>query len=297
MSRKVIITVAPTGGVARKEHNPHLPTQPDEIAKTVINCTKLGASVVAIHARLPDHSATCDAAVYEKINRLIREGGSDIILNNSTGGGSDGDMGFVRPDGIKEIIFSQRLRGCDAPSAEMATFDGFTTIAYYGGEEAIVLTTPTQCETLAKRMKEKNIKPEWEVFTPGHIIDALRLIEKGYDKPPYYFNMVLGGDRNFQGTMPYSTDILSSMAKMLPEGTVWLASALGPAQLPCSVQSLLLGGNARIGLEDNLYYKRGELASNEQLTERLVRIIHELGMEVATPAEARDMIGLPQLKK
>ena len=292
--RKVIVTIAPTGGIARKAQNPNLPTQPDEIAEDVARCHKAGAAVVAVHARRPDDEATCNPEIYGAINRLIRER-CDIIINNSTGGGADGDMLRARSDGMFEIDFDERLKGLDA-GAEMATFDGMTVASSFNGRQLLMLTTPGQCDQMAARFKERGIKPEWEVLSPVHIMqDMSRLIQKGYDSPPYYINIVLGMDRAFQGGMPYSSDLLTAMVGMLPPQSIFCVSAVGPAQLPATTQSILLGGHVRVGLEDNLYYSRGVLASNVAMVERQVRIINELGCEAATPVEARQMMGLPQL--
>ena len=289
---KVIVTVAPTGGMASKAQNPNLPTQPAEIAESVEKSWKAGAAIAALHARRPDDEATCNDEIYRDINARIREK-TDIIINNSTGGGSSGDMLVARPDGLFESNYDERLKGCEA-GAEMATFDGMTFADVHGGREIVVITTPSRCEFLAKRMQERGIKPEWEVFGPTHILqDVTRLIEKGYDKPPYYINMVLGADKGFQGAMPYSHDILAAMIKMLPPQSIFCVSGIGPAQLPATTQAILLGGHVRVGLEDNNYFSRGKLATNEMLVERTIRIIHELNMEHASPAEARDILGLP----
>lgn len=294
--RKVIVTVAPTGGMASKAANHHLPTQPEEIAESVHKSYKAGAAIAALHARRPDDEATCNADVYRRINTLIRQR-CGIIINNSTGGGSSGDMLLARPDGMFENNFEERLKGLDA-EAEMATLDGFTAVDTFGEREILVITTPSRCETMAKRFKERGIKPEWEVFNPAHILqDVTRLIQKGYDKPPYYINIVLGAERNFQGGMPYSHDVLTAMIQMLPPESVWCLSAIGPAQLPGTTQALLLGGHVRVGLEDNNYYSKGVLATNEMLVERTVRIARELNIEIAGAAEARDMLGLPSLKQ
>jgi 3-keto-5-aminohexanoate cleavage enzyme len=292
MTRKVIVTVAPTGGMASKESNPNLPTQPEEIAESVHRSFKAGASVAALHARRPDDQATCNADIYRRINGLIRER-CDIIINNSTGGGSTGDMLVPRPDGMFENNFDERMKGLDA-GAEMATFDGFTAVDTFGGKEILIITTPSRCEAMAKRFQERGIKPEWEVFNPAHILqDVTRLIEKGYDKPPYYINIVLGTDRNFQGGMPYTHDILDTMVRLLPPQSIFCVSAIGPAQLPATAQSLLLGGHVRAGLEDNNYYSRGVLATNEMLIERTVRMVKEMNFEPASPGEAREILGLP----
>lgn len=290
---KLIVTVAPTGGMASKAQNHNLPTQPEEIADSVHRAFKEGASVAALHARRPDDQATCNADIYRDINARIRAK-CDIVINNSTGGGSSGDMLIERPDGLYESSFEERLKGCEA-GAEMATFDGMTFVDVHGGKEILVITPPSRCETLVKRIIDRGIKPEWEVFAPNHILqDVTRLIEKGYDKPPYYINMVLGADKGFQGAMPYSHDVLNAMIAALPPHSIFCVSAIGPAQLPATTQAMLLGGHVRVGLEDNNYYAKGELATNEQLVARTVRIATELGLEIACAREARDIFGLPQ---
>ena len=290
---KVMITVAPTGGMASKAQNSNLPTQPEEIAESVHKSFKAGASIAALHARRPDDGATCNADIYRDINARIRSR-CDIVINNSTGGGSSGDMLIERPDGLYESSFEERPKGCEA-GAEMATFDGMTFVDVHGGKEILVITPPSRCETLVKRMIDRGIKPEWEVFAPNHILqDVTRLIQKGYDKPPYYINMVLGADKGFQGAMPYSHDILNAMIAALPPQSIFCVSAIGPAQLPATTQAMLLGGHVRVGLEDNNYFSRGVLATNEQLVARTVGIATDLGLEPTSPAEARELLGLPQ---
>ncbi len=290
--RKVIVTVAPTGGMGTKQQNPNLPTQPEEIAEQVARCCELGASIAAIHARRPEDDApTCNPEVYRRINQLVRER-CDIVINNSTGGGIGGDMTRELGSGLEEITFEERLKGLEA-GAEMATFDCQTIVALFGDQEVLVNTTPKKCDILAERMREKGIKPEWEVFDLPHMLqDMTRLIEAGYDDPPHYVNIVLNGHHGFQGALPYTPKILQMMVEALPENCVFNVSAIGPAQLPATTHALILGGHVRVGLEDNIYYAKGELATNEQLVERIVRIIRELGHEPATPSEAREMLGL-----
>jgi uncharacterized protein (DUF849 family) len=292
-TRKVIVTIAPTGGMASKQQSPHIPTQPQEIADDVHRCYNAGASIVAVHARRPDDEATCDPAIYRHINELIRAR-CDIIINNSTGGGINGDMVREAPNGYPEIMWEERLKGMEA-GAEMCTLDPTTICATFGGREIFMNTSPVRCRELAARMRDKGIKPEWEVFSPTHLLqDVTALIKAGYDEKPYFINFVLGADRGFQGAMPYSPKILQQMVELMPEGAIFNVSAIGIAQLNAALQSLLLGGHVRVGLEDNLYYSRGVLATNVQLVERIVRIIRDLDMEPATPAEAREMIGLPR---
>jgi 3-keto-5-aminohexanoate cleavage enzyme len=293
--RKVIVTIAPTGGMAHKSQNPHLPTQPAEIAADVVRCWKAGASVAAIHARRPDDGATCDAAVYREINQRIRDAGCDIVINNSTGGGVHGDMVKPLPGGRWEIAFEERVKGMDA-GAEMCTLDATTLNLSFEGREILMDTPLGKGRELAAGMKARGIKPEWEVFSPTHILqDTTTLINEGLDEPPYFINLVMNVHRNFQNAMPFSPRHLQMMVDTLPKGAIFGVSGIGPSQLEANISAVLLGGHARVGLEDNLYYRHGELATNLQLTERIVRVLHEMDLEPATPAEARDMMGLPRV--
>ena len=288
---KVIVTVAPTGGMASKKQNPNLPTQPDEIAESVYRSYNEGASIVAVHARRPDHQATCSPEIYGRINNLIRER-CDIVINNSTGGGVSGDMIKTLRPGLEEIQFEERLKGCEAPHCEMVTFDCHTIMAQFHGRNLLMVTESERCDQMAKLFQQKGVKPEWEVFSLAHILqDTTRLIEAGFDKPPYYVNMVLGA-MGFQGGYPYTPKILQMMVDHLPQNSIFNVSGIGQAQLPATTHAILLGGHLRVGLEDNNYYSHGRLARNEELVARAVRIVRELGAEPATAAEAREMIGL-----
>jgi uncharacterized protein (DUF849 family) len=292
--RKVILTIAPTGGIVTKEQNPKLPTQPDEIAADVVACWRAGAAVAALHARRPDHQATCDPEIYRKINDSIRAR-SDIIINNSTGGGPDGDM--VRPiagDRI-EVDFEERIKGTEA-GAEMCTFDPQTMSQRIRSSTVLFETSFERCIRLAEAMADAGIKPEWEVYGPADFVFVQRLIDMGYDKAPHYVNIVLGTDGAFSGTWPYKPRYLQIMVDELPSDSFFGVTAIGAAQLPATLHGVLLGGHMRVGLEDNIYFRRGELATNLQLVERAVRLIRELDMEPATPEEARQMLGLSPIK-
>jgi uncharacterized protein (DUF849 family) len=291
--RKVILTIAPTGGMAFKSQNKHLPTQPAEIADDVYRCYNAGASVVALHARRPDDGATCNPDIYRDINRRIRDK-CDIIINNSTGGGVHGDMVRQMENGTWELLWEERIKGMEA-GAEMCTLDATTLNMSFEGREIIMNTPTSRARALAEGMKQRGIKPEWEVFSPTHILqDTTTLIGEGLDDEPYFINLVMNVHRNFQNAMPYSPRYLQMMVDTLPRGSIFCVSGIGPAQLEANIQALLLGGHARVGLEDNLYYRHGQLASNIELTERIVRIIREMDMEPATPAEAREIMNLPR---
>jgi len=288
--RKVILTIAPTGGMADKSVTPHLPTQPQEIADDVVRCWEAGASIVAVHARRPDDGATCDPEIYADINERIRAR-CDIVVNNSTGGGISGDMITTLPDGRKEIAFAERLKGTMA-GAEMCTFDPHVQNMHRDDLELLLDTGWSRCLELAQAMKDRGIKPEWEVMSLSDLNWVNELIALGYDEPPHYINIVLGTHKLMSGATPYTPRNLQRFVEDLPENSLFCVSGVGPAQLPSSVHSLILGGQARVGLEDNIYYSRGRLATNLELVERMVRILRELNLEPATPAEARDMLGL-----
>jgi|ERR1700722_6081937 len=287
---KVIVTVAPTGGVGSKQQNPNLPTQPEEIADSVYRSYNAGASICALHVRRPDDKATCNPDIYRRTNNLIR-GKCDIIINNSSGGGVDGDMTRELRSNLDEIVFEERIKGLEA-GAEMATFDCHSILATFGNRKILVDTNPDRCDQMAEIFRKKGIKPEWEVFSLAHILqDTTRLIDAGYDKPPYFINIVLN-TKGFQGGYPYTPKILQTMVDHLPKDSIFCVSGIGSAQVHATAHAVILGGHVRVGLEDNWYIRRGELATNEMLVERMIRMIRELGAEPATAAEAREMLGL-----
>lgn len=290
-TRKVILTIAPTGGIVTKEQNPHLPTQPEEIAADVVDCWQAGASVAALHARRPDGLATCDPAIYRAINEAITSE-CDIIINNSTGGGPTGDMIVPLAGDRLEIAFEERLKGTEA-GAEMCTFDPQTMSQSVGSRTVLFDTSFDRCVQLAEAMTEKGIKPEWEVYAPPDLLTVKRLIDLGYDEAPHYVNIVLGTDTHFSGTWPYKPKYLQIMVDELPPDSIFGVTAIGASQLSATLHGVLLGGHMRVGLEDNIYFRRGELATNVRLVDRAVKLITELEMEPAIPAEARQMLGLP----
>jgi 3-keto-5-aminohexanoate cleavage enzyme len=293
--RKVMIGIAPTGGMARKTDNPALPVTPQEIADDVVRAWEAGACVAALHARNAAGEATCDPEIYHRINELIRRR-CDIVINNSTGGGTNGDMIRRSSLGYEEIDFDERLKGATA-GAEMCTLDPQTIICSFDGREILMNTAPTRARRLAELFQEKGIKPEWEVYSLEHLLqDTSSLIDAGLDVPPFVINIVLGAHKGFQGALPYTPAILQMMVEYLPRDAIFFVSAIGTAQLPATTHAIILGGHFRVGLEDNHYYSRGRLASNQDLIERSVRLVRELGHEPATSADARTLMGLPGLK-
>jgi len=268
--RKLILTVATTGGVHGKDANPNLPEQPAEIARQVRECEKLGAAIVHVHGR--DEHGENDPERLQAVNDAIRDRCDDIIIQNTTGGQSP---------------YENRVAGIRTdPPPEMASLD---MGPFNRGQHIITEHTRNNIESLAREMQEKGIKPELEVFNNGHLNETYRLIEKDILDPPYYINVILGPGTF---TMPRPKNLLN-MVENLPAESHFNVLATGPHQLPLTTMGALLGGHVRVGMEDNLYFERGEPArSNAQLVERSVEIIDRLDRDLATPDEAREMLGI-----
>lgn len=268
--RNVILTVAPTGGVHGKDKNPNLPEQPEEIAEQVAACEELGASICHLHAR--DKHGENDAARIQEVNDAVRDRCDDIIIQNTTGGQSTYDS---RVQGIRTD-----------PAPDMASLD---MGPFNRGQHIITEHTRHNIDSLAAEMREKGIKPELECFNNGHLNEVYRLIDRGALEEPYYFNLVFG-----HGTFtPPTPENVLNLVSNLPENSEFNLLAVGRHQLPLTTLSMILGGHVRIGMEDNLYYRKGEPAqSNAQLVERTAEIADLLDANLATPAEARERLGM-----
>ncbi len=270
---KLIVSVATTGSWPTKQMTPYLPITPEEIASSAIEAWREGASVVHIHVRDDGGKVVCDPDRYRRAMELIRAGGCDIVINLSTSGGAGG-----APEEVRLAVVDLR--------PDLASFDAGSM--NFG--ERVFLNSPDFLVRLAARMKERGVKPEIECFDTGQIDNAVRLIDQGSIEPPYWFQIVLG----VKGGAHASPKQLLHMVEMLPSGVPWSVCAVGRDQLPMNTMAIAMGGHARTGLEDNIYYRRGELAvSNAQLVARVVRIGRELGREIASPSEARSILGLP----
>lgn len=287
-----IICVACNGGIQGKESNPNLPETPDEIAESVAAASEAGASMVHVHAR-QEEFPTRPAITTERwlqVNAKIREACPDIIINDTTGGGPDMTMEErlqcldARPEvaslnltpDMSRFTIRERPASLPDPRPEMI-YDECLPFSY------------GQIKGFASEMKDRGIKPELETYHPGGGWVIRFLIDEGLIEAPYWIQTVMG----YQTSSLPTVDNVLQIIRELPDDTVWLTSGIGPHQLPMTTLAIILGGHVRVGLEDNVYYRRGEKAeSNAQLVEREVRLIHELNREVATPAEAREMLGL-----
>lgn len=270
---ELIITAALTGGVHGKEANPNLPETPEEIGRAAAACEDAGASVVHLHARRENGERAFDRERFQELDDAVREHTENVIIQNSTGGTGaplDHRIEALRTD----------------PPPEMASLDMGPLNRY---QHLTSENTRNTIETLAAEMREREIKPELEVFNNGHLNEVHRLLEHAEVAEPLYATLIFGPGTL---TMPTPQNFIA-LIEDLPEGALFNTLGFGRHQLPFATLGMLFGGHVRVGLEDNVYYRRGELAeSNAQLVRRVANLAGTLEREVATPAEARAILGL-----
>lgn len=284
---KVIVTVAPTSNFHGKDAHPALPEQPAEIAEVVYECYNAGASLAHLHARDAEGVQTNSAAVFKEINRQVRAK-SPVIIQNSIAPA----LAFAKKR------FNTAEQGLETLEAnpEMCSLDMGIGVVSIPGLEHIIEWTRSFLFRAATMMNERGIKAELEIFNNSQIDDSKLLIEKGLLKPPFSFSFVMGMNRANQSAVSWRPQTLVDYVSQLPPNSKFSTLGVGPTQHHATVMSLILGGGVRVGFEDNIYYRRGELAkSNAQLVERIVTVIRDLGYEPASPAEAREMLGMPAL--
>ena len=272
--RKVIVTAALTGAFHGKEANPNLPERPDEIIAQALACREAGAAIVHVHARDKQGKSTMALDIFREIHEGIRKS-SDLIVQLSTGGGITLTM--------EERIAPLSLK------PEMASLNTFLVVFGTDGEELPAIYTRSEIEQTARRAQEMGVKPELAVLNFTCLEEIENLIAKGLVDKPYYLDIGLNAPA--QGTLRGTPQNLMALVDRLPPDAIFTTSAHGEAQLPLTTIGMLLGGHARVGLEDNIYYTPGRLAkSNAELVARTVRIAKELNLEVATPDEAREIL-------
>ena len=274
----VVITCALTGGIHGKEANPALPEQPDEIVEQGIAAWKAGAAVLHVHARNPDGSNTMDPAIYTELHDRLRAE-TDAIIQLTTGGSPRLS--------VEERITTVRL----AP--EMCSLNMGLLNFFIAGEQVFFPNHRDDIERFAREIRERDVRPELEVYSAAMIEEVAHLLSLEILEAPYAINFVLhtptqGGHR---GTPRDLLDMVER-ARDLPGELRLTVSSMGATQLPITTIGLAMGLNVRVGMEDNVIYRRGEpVANNAQLVERTVRIARELERRPATPDEAREMFG------
>jgi 3-keto-5-aminohexanoate cleavage enzyme len=269
----VIITVAPTGPLTTREQHPAVPLSPEEIGVAVAEAAEAGAAIAHVHARDEAGLPTADPAVYAAIAREIRSR-CDIVVQASTG------VGLTVP-------WQERLAIVESGEVDvtMATLNP-ASMTFANGTFS---NPPEFVERLAEAMHERDLHPELEVYDFGHVALCLDLVQRGLIREPLQFSFVMG----VRGGMPGDPALLSQLRSMLPEKAIWQAIGIGRAQLQLSLAALALGGNIRVGFEDNVYFERGQLAeSNAQFVERAVALARVAGREVATPDQVRERLGV-----
>jgi 3-keto-5-aminohexanoate cleavage enzyme len=268
---KTIITAALTGAVAPKSKNPHIPCTPREIAEDGIRCWKAGASILHLHMRDDQFRGTMDKNRFRETVNILRQE-CDAILNLTTSGelGVDDER---RMEHVAELL------------PEMATFDAGTI----NPNDGIFENSVEFLTKLGKMLIELGVKPEVEIMDLGFISAAQYYVSKGVLLSPVHYQFVLGF--GFSGA-PATPENLLYMKSKIPADSTWSAFGTGSAHLPIMYTTIAAGGHVRVGLEDNIYYAPGVLATNEMLVQRAARVISEFGNEVATPAEAREILGL-----
>ena len=288
----VIICCSCNGGIQGKEANDNLPESADEIADSVHGAYQAGATMVHVHARNPENYTrpATKTEQWLEVNSKIRARCPDIIINNTTGGGPDMTMDErlqclpARPEvaslnltpDMSKFKISARKAPLPFPREEML-YDECLPFSY-----GLV-------SRFATEMKKYNVKPEMETYHSGGPWVMNDLIKQGLLAKPYWIQTVMG----YQTSSLPTFENVVHLVREFPEDTLWLTSGIGPHQLPMTTFAILLGGHVRVGLEDNVYYRRGEKAkSNAQLVERAARLANELNREVATPAQAREMLGI-----
>jgi len=270
---KLIITVAPTGSVPRRKDTPHVPITPDEIAETACLCEQEGASVVHVHCRDEDENPTSDYQLFQETVDKIRKHTDLIVMVSTSGIAGKSDEERAQPLKTRPEL------------ASLTT----GSLNFAGRKPSVVYVNTWETITyLAEMMHKLNIKPELEAFDVGFIHQGKKLIEQSLVRPPALFQLVMGVD----GGIPGTTDNLLHMIRQLPKNSIYTVAGIGRTQLNMATLSIHAGGHVRVGLEDNLYIRKGELATNEELVARAARLAETLGREIATPREARAILNL-----
>jgi uncharacterized protein (DUF849 family) len=291
MNRHVVVTAALTGAADSVGKSPHVPVTPQQIADDAVAAARAGAAVVHVHVRHPETGVgSRDVALYREAAALIRGSDVDVVLNLTAGMG--GDLVVDEEDPLKPVEGTDLVNGMDRlPHVEellpeIATLDCGSY--NFGDGSALYVSTTDMLRAGAKRFQELGVKPELEVFDTGQLWFAKVMHDEGLIDDPPLVQLCMGVPYG----APADPGLLQAMVNLLPADAQFTSFALGRDQLPWVAQSVLLGGHARVGLEDNLYLARGVKATNTELVERAVTIIEALGAKVASPDEAREIFGL-----
>lgn len=291
MNRNVIVTCALTGAADTPGRSHHVPVTPEQIAEAGISAARAGATIVHVHVREPKTGkGSREVAYYREAVERIRAADVDVIINTTAGMG--GDLVVDTQDPTRALKGTDLVNGVERLAHVEELLPDICTLdvgSWNMGEgNTVFIGTPDILRDGAKRIQELGVRVELECFEPGHVWFAKKLVEEGLIDSPTMFQLCMGVAYG----SPADPLTLVAMVNQLPEGAVWASFALGAMQMPWTVQSMLLGGHVRVGLEDNLYLRRGVKATNAQLVEQARTIIEGVGSKVATPDEAREILNL-----
>ncbi len=277
-SKKLVITAALCGAGTTKAQNPNVPITPEEIANDAIACAKAGAAVVHFHARNDEGKNTMETEKFVEIITLVREKAAkenvDLVINLTS-------SGSAWPDEMRRAHLPVLM-------PEMCSYD---PLSMNWANAYIFSNSPKFLEQLGKDTQELNIKPECEIFNAGDIANVAYYVKKGVLAEPVHYQFVLG----VTGGMTGDAETLGYMIPKLLPGSTWSITGIGRCHMPCMLLGLAEGADGlRVGLEDNIFWEKGVLATNVQLVERAVELAKVAGREIATAAEAREILGLTQ---
>ena len=292
MNREVFITCAVTGSGGTQDRSPHVPRSPQQIAESALAAARAGAAVVHCHVRDPETGKPSrDPVLYREVTEHIRDSDTDVILNLTAGMG--GDMVFDGTEAMNRLSQKSDMAGATERVAhvvdcrpEICTLDCGTM--NFNEADYVMVNTPGMLRDMAKRMVESGVRIEIEAFDTGHLWFARQLADEGIIPDPVLVQLCMG----VPWGAPDDLNTFMAMVNNVPKDWHWSAFALGRNQMAYVAASVLAGGNVRVGLEDNLWLDKGELATNAQLVDRAVTIIENLGARVIPPAEVRTRLGL-----
>ncbi|WP_333827522.1 3-keto-5-aminohexanoate cleavage protein [Pararhodobacter sp.] len=291
MTRNVIISCALTGGARLNDQGRQfVPVTPRQLADETVAAARAGAAIAHIHVRDPETGApSMSLDLYRETVELIRAAGTDILINLTTGPGARHmprlDEPTLSQDGSVPQTPQDRTRHITELRPDLCSLD----VATMNFGEAAIVNLGSHLRPMAETIRAAGVKPEVEVFDLGHVWQAADMVRRGELPSDALFQLCMG----IPWGAPPTVEALLQMRALLPEGAVWSAFGIGRHQMPMVAQSALLGGHVRVGLEDNLYLRKGVLSpGNAPLVERAVSIIESLGLDVATPDQARDILNL-----
>lgn len=290
---KTIVTCAVTGASPVNPRHPAFPVTPDEIAASAVEAANAGAAIVHLHVRDPETGeASRDPELFRQVTERVRSAETDVVLNLTCGGGGrffpSPENEGIAGEGSDIAPAAERVQHAVELRPEVCSLD-ITTLNEGEGDDAhVYLNTHSTLREMARLIRKAGVKPELEVFQPGDILFGKKLMQEGLLDEPPLFQFVLG----VKWGAPADTETMTYMRNLLPENAKWCAFGISRLQMPMVAQAVLLGGNVRVGLEDNLYLRRGVFATNGQLVERAVQIVECLGGSIASPEEARQILSL-----